>query len=265
MGGRQSNPVSNWFNDMANRARRAAEAAAARARQLAEQAMQQSRVAEQNAQVNSIRSRRDDMQRQNINSQNSIYNRQNLLRTDTDKNNNIIFRLNANINIQKETNKKLEYENANLKIIQTNIAAYNKAINTPGQVSNNLKTQMELIENQVKIYTAVQNENSTIVDTMPDLKILYSGDKQRLEYEKKPLSDLDNVNTLLFFLYYLLFLIFAFIVGFLNKTMSNYSKFAILFILLVYPLVIHKIQKVLYLGLVSLYLGLENNVYHNTN
>lgn len=265
MGGRQSNPVSNWFNDVTARARRAAEAAAARVRQLAEQATQQARVAEQNAQVISIRSRRDDMQRQNNNLQSDIYNEQNLLRSDSNKNNNIIFGLNSNINIQTETNRKVEDENANLKAIQTNIAAYNSAINTPGQISNKLKTQIELILNQEKIYTAIQNENSTIVNTMPDLKILYSGDKQRLEYEKKPLSDLDNVNTILFFLYYILFVVFAGIVIFLNKGSSNYSKFALLFLLLVYPLVINKIQKVLYLGLVSLYLALENNVYHNTN
>jgi hypothetical protein len=265
MGGRQSNPVARFFNDIADRTRRAAEAAAAAARQLAEQAAQQARVAEQNAQVDSIRSRRNDMQSRNNNLQTYIYEKRELLRSDSTKNNNIIFGLNANIDFQKETNKKLEDENANLDKIQKNIKGYKDAINTPGAISNNLKNQIDLILNQERIYTSIQNENSTIVNTMPELNILYSGDKQRVDYEKKPLSDLDNVNTILFFLYYIFLAIFSFIIIFLNKTTSKYSKFAILFILLVYPLVINKIQKLLYLGLVGLYLTLENNVYHNTN
>uniref|UniRef100_A0A6C0JJN8 Uncharacterized protein n=1 Tax=viral metagenome TaxID=1070528 RepID=A0A6C0JJN8_9ZZZZ len=265
MGGRQSNPVANWFNDIADRARRAAEAAAARARQLAEQAMQQARVAEQNAQVNSIRSRRNDMLNKNNDLQTRIYNKRNLLRSDSERDTNIIFGLNANIDVQKNENAKIEYENKNLKDIKNNNDEYNAAVNVAGGISNNLKNRISLILNQEKIYTAIQNENNTIVDTMPELIKQYSSDNPRIDYEKKPLSDLDNVNTILFILYYVLFLIFSFIIIFFNQAASKYSKFAILFILLVYPLVINKIQKVLYLGLVTLYLTLENNVYHNTN
>jgi len=118
---------------------------------------------------------------------------------------------------------------------------------------------IDLNLNKANVYQSIKNENDLIMETIPNMEIAYSSDTQKIEYEKKNISDLDTANTVLFYIYYALFVFFAILI--INKNISKYSKFAIVVILLLYPLLIYKIQKAIYLGLINMYVLLVNNVY----
>lgn len=263
MGGRQSNPVSNWFNDMADRARRAAEEAARRAREAAQMAMQQARNFEENNNIIRIERDINNIRGQNQRLQNHINTERYLLWKDSRENDNKIFGLNQHIGYYTEENRKLQEDDANYKNIIKNADAYSKRMTPSKYHQDNILSIIDLTLNKAKLYESIKTETDTVIATMPELETLYSSDSQKVEYEKQKLVGLDDTNTILFFLYYILFIVFAIMVIFINKTISKYSKAAIIIILFIYPLVIYKIQRVVYLGLNGLYMYLEKNTYRN--
>jgi hypothetical protein len=263
MGGRQSNPVSNWFNDMADRARRAAEEAARRAREAAQMAMQQTRNFEENNNIIRIEKDVNNIRGQNQKLQKHINDERHLLWKDSRENDNKIFGLNQQIGYYTEENRKLQEDDANYKNIIKNADSYSKRMMPTKYHQDNILSIIDLTLNKAKLYESIKTETDTVIATIPELKILYSSDGQTVEYEKQKLVGLDDTNTILFFLYYILFIAFAIMVIFINKTMSKYSKAGIIILLLVYPFIIYKIQRVVYLGLNWLYMYLERNTYHN--
>jgi hypothetical protein len=262
MGGRQSNPVSNWFNDMADRARRAAEEAARRAREAAEMAMQQIRNAEENNNIIRIKSNIDRISGDNRNIQSHIYNQRDALWRNSRANDSKIFGLDQSIAYYNNENKGLRNNNDNVKKIIANNDAFMKKTDPKIFTQDNLNALTEVNLNKQSLYESIIDETETVIKRMPELKKIYSSDSQRTEYEKQKIADLDGMNTILFFLYYILFIVFAIMVAFMNKTASKYSKFTIIFILLIYPLVIYKLQTGIYLVLKNVYLNLEKNTYN---
>jgi hypothetical protein len=95
-------------------------------------------------------------------------------------------------------------------------------------------------------YQDIVSENSLLTTKINSLKDLYQTGDQKSYYEGKQNAYLSKLNSALFWFYYILLLLFTYVLFYINISMGNYLKIAILVSAGLYPFIIIHIENVLY-------------------
>lgn len=159
----------------------------------------------------------------------------NLTNTNTTLNNNIT-------NIRGELEKTKYDSQAQVALRDSNI---DQAIATTATtVASTLSTPSP--SPNYNSYKDIVSENSLLTNKISNLKDLYQTGDQKSFYEEKQIAYLLKLNSALFWFYYILILLFTYVLFYIDNSMSNYFKIAIMVLAVSYPFIIIPIENFLY-------------------
>jgi hypothetical protein len=95
-------------------------------------------------------------------------------------------------------------------------------------------------------YKDIVSENKLLTNKIDNLRDLYQTGDQKSFYEGKQNAYLLKLNSAFFWFYYILILLFAYVLFYIDNSMSNYLKIAIMVLAISYPFIIMPIENFLY-------------------
>ena len=168
--------------------------------------------------------------------------RADILNTDNNNLTNRNTTLNNDItNIRGELNREIYDSQAQVAVRELNL---NQAIATTAAVTS--ESSPPSPSPNYNSYKDIVSENSLLTNKISNLKDLYQTGDQKSFYEEKQIAYLLKLNSALFWFYYILILLFTYVLFYIDNSMSNYLKIAIMVLAVSYPFIIIPIENFLY-------------------
>jgi len=154
--------------------------------------------------INNLKSQINHVSNDNANKQSQIFNKQRDLSNRSRYYDGRLYNLGQEDDYYVGENRRLKVQSEDMDNIKAKLRQYLSLIWSQNGIRDNRLAAIDLNLNKAKVYQTIKNENDLMMETIPNMEIAYSSDTQKIEYEKKNISDLDTINTVLFYIYYVI-------------------------------------------------------------
>jgi hypothetical protein len=153
------------------------------------------------------------------------------------------------------------------QLYQTYYGGYRKDENI---IHNQLEPQIDFLKKTeltgIDIaFESVKNQNNVLTGQIKDNREIYSTAMQKVNYQMEKMISLKGTNFLIFVFYYLVILYLFYVLFFVNVTITQNVKIAILVVFILYPFIIDVVQQFFYFLTRYIFAIMNGDAYTSNN